>query len=316
MPPRWICPALVLALAATACAGSGENAQPEGNGSETGTPGIMDVVARGKTFEAPSQVQSGWTTLRFSNESPYTHFAVVERLPEGQHIASQQAEVAPAFEAGMELLAKGDVDAALKRFGDLPAWFGQVVYMGGPGLTAAGHISQATINLTPGTYLLECYVKTDGVFHSYNPDSTKYGMVHEFTVVDSGSGAAEPDAAVQLNISSTDGIRIDGKPVSGPQTFSVHFDDQTVHENFVGHDVHVVKVSDDLDMNALQAWMDWRSPTGLQTPAPADFVGGLNEMPAGSTGYFTVTLDPGHYALISEVPDPDKSGMLKEFTIE
>jgi hypothetical protein len=61
--------------------------------------------------------------------------------------------------------------------------------------------------------------------------------------------------------------------------------------------------------------MDWSAPGGLQTPAPAEFLGGLNEMPAGSTGYFTVDLEPGEYAWISEVPDASAKGMLKEFEV-
>jgi uncharacterized cupredoxin-like copper-binding protein len=38
-------------------------------------------------------------------------------------------------------------------------------------------------------------------------------------------------------------------------------------------------------------------------------------MPAGSTGYFNVTLTPGRYAWVSEVPGSLEKGMLKEFTI-
>jgi hypothetical protein len=62
--------------------------------------------------------------------------------------------------------------------------------------------------------------------------------------------------------------------------------------------------------------MDWRQPGGLQTPAPARFVGGLQEMPAGSTGYFTVELEPGRYAWIAEVAEPQNKGMLLTFTVQ
>jgi hypothetical protein len=44
-------------------------------------------------------------------------------------------------------------------------------------------------------------------------------------------------------------------------------------------------------------------------------MGGVNDMPGGSTGYFTATLDPGNYALISEVPDASGKNLLKQFTI-
>ena len=38
-------------------------------------------------------------------------------------------------------------------------------------------------------------------------------------------------------------------------------------------------------------------------------------MPAGSTGYFTVTLEPGDYAWVSEVPGASSKGMLKRFSV-
>lgn len=56
-------------------------------------------------------------------------------------------------------------------------------------------------------------------------------------------------------------------------------------------------------------------PTGLEVPAPATFLGGVNEMPVGSTGYLTVDLEPGQYAWIAEVPKPMEKGMLKSFTV-
>ena len=275
----------------------------------------MNVVARGLTLEAPGEIPSGWTTIRFVNDSPMTHFVVVERIPDGQGVASQQEEIAPVFQDGMDLLATGDVDAALARFGELPPWFGEIVFLGGPGLTGPSRESEATVFLEPGTYLLECYVKTNGIFHSYNPDPTVYGMVHEFTVTDDGTDASEPTPTLQVEISAASGIQLEGTPTAGPNEVQVRFADQTVHENFVGHDVHVVQIGDGVDVAAVQAWMDWRDPAGLQTPAPAEFIGGLNEMPAGSTGYFTMILEPGRYALVSEVPNSGEKGLFREFTV-
>ena len=39
-------------------------------------------------------------------------------------------------------------------------------------------------------------------------------------------------------------------------------------------------------------------------------------MPAGSRGYFTVTLTPGSYAWVSEVPGAVEKGMLRTFTVD
>lgn len=302
-----------LVVLAGACAPSDET--QSASRDQPSTEGVVEVIARGLTLDAPDEISSGWTTFRFRNESPMIHFAVVERVPDGQGIESQQAEVAPVFQEGMDLLAAGEVDAALQRFGDLPAWFGEIIFLGGPGLTSPGQTSQATVHLEPGTYLLECYVKTDGIFHSYNPRPSVYGMVHEFTVTTEMSEASEPKATVQIAISAARGIEMEGNVLPGEHTVAVHFADQTVHENFVGHDIHLVRVTDDLVLGELEQWMDWRQPAGLQTPAPALFLGGINEMPAGTTAYLTVLLEPGNYAWISEVPGSFEKDMLKPFSV-
>lgn len=278
-------------------------------------PNVVEIVARGLTFEAPDVIASGWTTFRLTNESDMVHFAVVERLPEGIGLKDQQEEVAPPFQEGMDLLNEGKAEAAMEAFGKLPAWYGDLVMLGGPGLVAPGRSAEATVYLEPGTYMIECYVKTNGVFHTYNPDPDTYGMVHEFTVTEEASGASAPMPTLEIRLSSERGMEVDGAMTLGLHTVAVHFTDQQVHENFVGHDVHLARLEDDTDMEALTTWMDWTQPTGLETPAPAVFVGGTNEMPAGKTAYFTVELEPGRYAWIAEVPKPGEKGMLRTFTV-
>jgi hypothetical protein len=68
-------------------------------------------------------------------------------------------------------------------------------------------------------------------------------------------------------------------------------------------------------MAELGAWMNWTLPDGLETPAPAEFLGGVNDMPAGATGYMNVVVKPGRYAWIAEVPDPAGMGMLQTFEV-
>jgi hypothetical protein len=313
-------PALVLPLLVASC-GPSEEAPPSQAGPgeapmEETAPGTMNVVATALTFDAPDEIPAGWTTIRFVNQSPMTHFVLVEHFPEGQGVATQQEQVAPIFQAGMDSLAVGEVDGAMARFGEIPPWFGEIVFTGGPGLTAPNRVSEATVFLEPGTYVLECYVKTEGIFHSFNPDPNTYGMVHELTVTADTSDVPEPVATVHIEISSTDGIQVQGEPRVGEQTVSVHFLDQIVYENFGGHDVHVVRLSEGADLEALEGWMDWTAPEGLQIPAPAEFIGGLNDMPAGATGYFDVTLEPGRYAWVSEVPGTLERGLLREFRVQ
>ena len=140
-------------------------------------------------------------------------------------------------------------------------------------------------------------------------------MVRELIVTDAVSQVAEPAATMRITMSAARGIEVAGDPLIGPQTVAVYFEDQRVHENFVGHDVHLARLTDTTDLAALAKWMDWSQPDGLQTSAPVEFLGGANDLEAGNTEYVTVTLDPGRYAWIAEVTNPDQKGMLRPFTV-
>lgn len=306
---RLVVAAALAVAAANPITLAGEPSEPD-----TG-PSTVVVIAKGLEFFAPRQVPAGWTTFRFLNKSGMTHFALVERMPVGTGVVEQQKQVAPVFQQGMDFLNAGQVDAALDRFAELPEWFQQVVYKGGPGLVGPEGTAETTVYLEPGTYLLECYVKTSGIFHSFSPWPSKYGMVREFTVTDQISPGREPVATLTVTISGERGIDVEGDPVPGEHIVAVRFEDQLVHENFVGHDVHLARLADDTDLGRLATWMDWSEPTGLETPAPVEFLGGVNEMPAGETGYLHVRLEPGRYVWVSEVPRSIQKGMLKTFLV-
>ncbi len=281
----------------------------------SGPAHYFDVVARGLEFDAPAATRPGWNTVRFRNEAGMVHFALIERLPDGIGLRQQQDEVAPVFQQGMDLLAAGDADAAQAAFGGLPAWFSEVIFLGGPGLTGPGGFAAVTMYLQPGNYLLECYVKTAGVFHSYNPDPGGDGMVRAFTVAGDEVSAPEPSPNLTISISGDRGFEISGDAVTGDNTIRISFDDQQLYGNFVGHDLHLVRLEADTELPQLERWMDWTRVDGLQTPAPARFIGGVNEMPAGSVAYLHVSLDPGRYAWIAEVPDPAGKGMMRVFDV-
>jgi len=143
------------------------------------------------------------------------------------------------------------------------------------------------------------------------------GMVKPIIVVEKNSGNTHPEASVNITISSTEGINYNKEITKGTQIFSVHFIDQITHENFVGHDINLVKLDENTNLEELERWMNWSHPKGLITPAPegVQFLGGVNDMPTNNTGYFEVTLEPGNYAFISEVPNAMSKNMLKTFVI-
>ncbi|MEB2782740.1 hypothetical protein U3A58_20295 [Algoriphagus sp. C2-6-M1] len=272
----------------------------------------IEIVTEAMEFQMPDTITSGWNTWRYSNKSTQTHFILIDDYPDGITLDSVKQKVLPVFGDGMKLLNEGKTEEGFAEFAKLPTWFSEVKWPGGVGLISPGHEAKTTLFLDPGHYLVECYVKMNtGVFH------TNMGMIKELVVVGKKSKMEEPEADVAINISSESGIVFEPPVNAGLFTFSVFFMDQIAHENFMGHDVNLVKFKSDANERVLEAWMDWRDPEGLIEPAPKGFVflGGVNDMPEGRRAYFTAHLEPGKYALISEVPNASGKNLLKTFEI-
>ena len=270
-------------------------------------PRVVEVIAEDYAFEAPDQIPSGWTTFRLSNEGQEHHFIFLTRLPEGTTYDDYMVELGGPYEKVLKALNAGEVDKAqaLGMLGPmLPAWFGSAKQMGGTGLLAPGGVAQATLNLMPGEYILECYMKTaEGEIHAME------GMARPLRVTEVSSDVAPPAADVQIRLSNYD-IAAPEQITPGVHTVAVHFDEHP--EAGFGHDVHLARLGEGTDVAEIVPWMDWFNVQGLRNPAPATFVGGTHEMPEGYTAYFTVNLSPGRYAWISESA-PDR--MLKEFIV-
>jgi len=301
-----------LALCSLACRQPPEISSPlptKGQESQSVPNNVVEITIRGLRFEAPDEIPSGWVTLRMKNESPMTHFGLLERMPEGYGIKQHQEELVPVAQKAIDLLMKGDQEGAGAAMQEFPSWLQELVYLGGPGLAAGGQTAQSTVYLTPGTYVMECYVKTDGIMHIYNPVPGEHGMAHQFTVTSEASVGSEPTATADVYLSTEKGIEAPEVLPPGKQTIAVHFIDQ--NGEFLGHDLHIARLSEDTDLEQLDDWMDVGRPGGLQTPAPVAFLGGINEMAGGRKGYFTVSLEPGRYALISELHEPQSRGLLK-----
>jgi len=273
---------------------------------------VIEIITQNMDFQMPDTITSGWNTFRYKNLSPQTHFFTVEKYPDGKTMQDVNNLILPYFDSGMKLINEGKNEEGFAEFGKLPEWFGEVIILGGSGLISSGHTSETMINLKPGHYFIECYVKmSNGVFHS------SMGMFKEFDVSNIDSGNNELIADIKIDISSTEGIVFNDSVTSGEHTFSVLFKDQIVHENFAGHDINLVKLDKNVNLEDLEKWMNWVDPKGLIEPAPAGytFLGGVNNMPAGNTGYFKVILESGNYALISEVPNALSKNMLKTFVV-
>ncbi len=274
---------------------------------------VVEIITENMEFQMQDTIPAGWNTFHYKNLSPQTHFFLIEKYPEGRTLEDAEEAVVPVFSEGMDLINKGQFDEAMAAFGKLPEWYGEVQFLGGSGLLSPETTGINTLSLEPGYYLIECYVKMpNGVFH------TSMGMIRDFVVSDKDSGIDEPEAGIAIEISGEGGIVVNNSITSGTHTFSVLYLDQKVHENFVGHDVNLVKVEEGADLEVLGQWINWSDPQGLIEPAPEGFtfLGGVNDMPEGGIGYFTATLQPGNYAFIAEVPNAMEKNMLITFEVD
>ena len=257
---------------------------------------VIDILTENMDFQMPDTIPSGWVTFRYKNASVQSHFVMIDDYPDGKTIDTVMAVIDPPFSEGMRLINEGRPEEGFAQFAKLPTWFGEVKFVGGVGLVSPGRVAETTIKLNPGNYFFECYVKmSNGVFH------TSMGMFIPVTVSDTDSGNSAPESDIAIQISSTEGIVFNDSISAGEHRFSVHFIDQIVHENFMGHDVNLAKLDDTFNLDELNNWMDWSNPKGLIEPVPSGvtFLGGVNNMLAGDTGYFKATLEPGNYVLIS-----------------
>lgn len=273
---------------------------------------VINILTENMDFQMADTIPSGWNTFKYKNASTQTHFFLIDKYPDGITMQNVIDEVGPPFDNGMKLLNEGKTEEGFAEFGKLPAWFMEMKNLGGSGLISPGLVSETTVKLDPGYYIIECYVKmSNGVFH------TSMGMAKVVIVSETNSGNTEPKADTEITISSTDGITFNDTIGKGQHCFSVFYKDQIAHENFIGHDINLAKLGETVNLDELNAWMDWSNPEGLIEPAPEGviFLGGVNNMSEGQKGYFTVNLEPGRYILISEVPNPASKNMLKTFIV-
>jgi hypothetical protein len=297
-----------LALADTAALDAQAATSVADVGASASAASVVDIIAEDYALSAPDEIPSGWTTFRFRNEGQEPHFVLVSRLPEGITIDDYQTDLSAEFVRAWHAVRDGELDeeAAMARlFGALPEWFPGLAFLGGPGLTGPGLVSETTLNLEPGNYVLECYVKTkEGEFH-YSE-----GMIRPIRITETRSAAAPPAADIRITLSNFE-MDIQGDLTPGRHVVEVHIAENP--EQGFGHNVHVARMSPETQVSDVVQWMNAFDVTGLTSPGPTTFIGGAQIMPAGHTAYVTLDLEPGTYLFVSEYTG--HMGVLQKVTV-
>ena len=272
----------------------------------------IEVITNGMDFEMVDEVKSGWTTFQYINKSFEPHFFILEKMPDTLGLETYKRDLFPPFTSAFEHFERGDIEAGMKEFEKIPEWFSEVELAGGVGLTSKKTTSKSTIFLEPGTYVMECYVRMpNGMPHTF------MGMVKELKVTREINGKNAPKADYNIDIASSKGITFIDSLKSGNYTLSAKFQDQLQYEHMMGHDVNLVKIENDTLISTLGDWLNTIDFKAFRSPAPEGllFLGGVEDLPSGKTGYFEVNLEKGSYVLISEIPNAVERKMIKSFSV-
>lgn len=272
-----------------------------------GPDNLVEVTTTAMDFQVSDTLLSGWTTFRYYNKSPMVHFFNLRSLPvvegEQKRVEDAYKETIGIFRDVSKAVNEGNSEEASRLLKELPPWFYQQVSYGGVGLLSSGKTGQSVSYLEPGVYLMECYIRTGGIWHG------ELGMFKEVIVKEEKAEASPPDPTVAINISDEKGIEVNEKIQQGPQVLEVNIEDGTGN-------LHLIKLNEDSNLEEIEPWMSWRNPGGFETPAPAGtFVGGLASMKSGRPGYIMVDISPGEYALLSEGVNLSEKNLIHTFTV-
>ncbi len=246
------------------------------------SPNVVTIHAKDFAFEnAPATIAAGMTTFELVNDGHALHHLVIVRLDSGKTLADFQKE-----------LAKPAVP---------PKW---ATFMGGPNAPDPGKTSNATLDLTPGSYAMLCMVDIPGGV----PHFAK-GMIQPFTVTAAtGPTAAAPASDVAIKLTDY-AFGLSAPVAAGHHTFAVSNAASQMHE------VELVRFAPGKTMDDLLKWIS--KPNG---PPPAEALGGVGPF-TNTTDYFSADMTPGTYGLICFVPDANDGkphfmhGMTKTFTV-
>jgi hypothetical protein len=162
------------------------------------------------------------------------------------------------------------------------------------------------MTLTPGQYAMLCFIPAaDG-----KPHFTK-GMVSKLEVTPAnGPAAPAPAADVVVKLADYD-FGLSAPLQAGSKTIRVENAGPQMHE------IVLARLAPGKTIADLGAWAEG----GAKGPPPASFIGGTSPMDPGTNNVFTVTLEPGEYALLCFVPDAKDGkehlahGMAKQLTV-
>lgn len=290
-PPTLLATTLaVLALALVACGGDDDDTEAGATTTtaETGTGTAADagntvtIDMTDYAFDVSGPLQAGTSTVVMKNSGEEVHMAAFGLLKEGKALADVQ-----------EALQAQDESA-----------FGEVFEkeMGAPGgILTPGQTQEVTTPfLDAGTYVLMCFIPTAG---EPVPHVAK-GMVNTLEVTEGDAEVTpEADATYAIDMGKIDGP--DTLP-AGEATLAVDLSGDDPHEFVVARKKDPASSFEDIEKAFTELFeSETPPPKGYAEDLPADIVGNVLEIEAGTDVFMTVDLEPGSY-FIGCILEPDE----------
>ncbi len=292
------CTLLWTGLFLVAC---GAGSEETGDGNE---PPTIEVTAADYAFAAPDTIPSGWVTFRMENQGEETHYFLLDQLPEGRTFEEFQNAFITPVDSLHRLDVAGTIDSttlwtAIEQI--VPDWARPRSFRnaGGVGYLAPGRVAETTVKLEPGTYTMVCALRAPSdLLHVY------LGMIRPITATEASNEAPPPVPDVTLKTSGR-GLTTQGTFQAGRQTVALQVESSPEIPDSL-YSANLAHLGEARTADEVLPW-------DRHNPATVDFIGGIQDQPAGQTAYITTALAPGRYAWSV---DYGEEPLIKAFTVE
>jgi DNA-binding beta-propeller fold protein YncE len=242
------------------------------------------IKATDFSFDVPEELEGGLVVVTMENDGAELHHLQLARLRDGVTINQVQ-----------KILAEGPEEALF----ELLEW------VGGPSIVSPGGRSQVVLNLPEGQYLLLCFLPSpDGVPHFAK------GMVVPLTVAAGNADVSEPKANVSVVLTDF-AFTMPAQIKAGKQIWKV------TNKGAQPHEIPIARLM--LGKTLQDALRFLQAPEGAP---PFEYMGGLQAIDSGRTGWALFDLSPGEYIALCLVPDPASGkahielGMIAAFRVK
>ncbi len=269
-----------------------------------GEPSIPTVAVESAdfSFSSPATVPAGFTRFELTNVGQDPHHMQLLRLNDG---VTQQQFQGALQEALLASLTEGE--AALLRIFQITS------EAGGPGGIVPGGNVRAVVDLQHGQYVLTCFLSgADGIPHIAK------GMVKALEVTaPPDEQPSEPDADVTVDLNDFAFVGAPATLSAGVTTFKV------VNQGQEPHEMSLIRLNEGVSFAQLREAVMTPPELAPPGPPPATDSGGYQAITPGASGWVTVNLAQGEYALVCFVPSPANGfvphvalGMISSLTVQ